>query len=66
MIRNVLTYETGNEIVTVVVPGLHAKNHRMPGSIRLSHEQAGSKLRMQKFIGVTLIDEQRKLFLGGL
>src|SRR5699024_8551815 len=61
MMGDVVADEAGDEVVAVVVAGLHAQLQRMAGVLRRLAQQFGLQLSLQELVGVALVDQHRQL-----
>ena len=59
MVRYVFADKTGDEIVAVIISRVQAQSQRVSGGLTRGLEQFRFELFGQKFIGLTLIDQQR-------
>ena len=58
----VVTDETGDEVIAVVVAGLHPQRQRMPGFVARPAQALGLQLDGQELVGLALVDQQRQAF----
>ncbi len=62
MVIKVITQERGDEVIAVVVAGLHAQRQRVACGLARGGQQLGAQLRGQKFVGFALVHQQGQLF----
>jgi len=62
MVLKVITQERGDEVIAVVVAGLHAQRQRVACGLARGGQQLGAQLRGQKFVGFALVHQQGQLF----
>src|SRR5690554_3667966 len=57
MVRDVLADEAGDEVVAVVIAGLHAQLQRVAGGFGCLAQQLWLQLAFEEFVSVTLVDQ---------
>src|SRR5690606_32221354 len=64
MVRHVLADEAGDEVVAVVIAGLHAQGQRMARRVGRGLQQLRAQLALEELVVAALVHQQRQLLAG--